>query len=182
MHVLIGQHDPKADLFVVFHEIHGPRMNVRAACDEFRRWLLAHGWAPGARFPWPELHVFGDASGSSQWAGTSESCYDIVRAKLDAMGLSYRIRHLAANPPVRERIDTFNEALRDVEGTIHFKVHPRCARLLADLRSLRTDAAGLEDKRDHALSHASSAAGYWVHYLRPLWRTRVPAVAGRFSV
>jgi hypothetical protein len=168
MHVLIGQHDPKADLFVVLQEIHGPRMNIRSAMDEFERWLRGRGWGRGSPFLWPELHVFGDASGSGQWAGTSESCYDIVRAKLQAMGVAYRVRILKANPPVRERIDTLNEALRDVENKIHFRLHSRCARLLADFRTQKADADGLPDKRDETLGHSVSAAGYWVHYLRPL--------------
>ena len=174
MHVVIGQYDNRADQFTATDEIHGPRMSVRAACDAFAAWLRAHGWAgPGSPLPWPELHVFGDASGNSQWAGTSESCYDIVKQRLNAWKLTYQVRHTKANPPVRQRIDTFNEALRDVECKVHYRCHPRCVRLIADFKELRTDVNGLEDKHDHALSHASSADGYRVDFLRPLWRSGV---------
>ena len=75
-----------------------------------------------------------------------------------------------------------NEALRDAEGKARFLVHPRCTRLLADFKNLKTDAQGLEDKRDHALSHSSSAEGYRVHYLRPLWLTRGKTVGPRIGV
>ena len=182
MHVLIGQHDPQADLFVVFHEIHGPRMNVRQACQEFRQWLTVHGWRQGGKLPWPELHVFGDATGNSQWMGTSESCYDIVRQCFSVWRLTYRVRRLPANPPIRERLDCVNEALCDVEGKIHLKVNPRCVRLLADFKTQKADANGLPDKRDEALGHSADAVGYWVDYLRPLWQTHVQTPGGRFSV
>jgi hypothetical protein len=69
-----------------------------------------------------------------------------------------------------------------VEGKVHLKVHPRCARLLADFKTQKTDADGLPDKRDEALGHSADALGYWVEYLRPLWLKHGPAVTGRFSV
>ena len=182
MHVLIVQHDKEADLLVVYHEIHGPRMNVRQACQEFQRWLTANGWRRGGRLPWPELQVYGDAAGGSQWMGTSESCYDIVRQCFSVWGLTYRVRRLRANPPIRERLHCVNEALCDVEGKVHLKVHPRCSRLLADFKTQKTDVDGLPDKRNKALGHSADAVGYWIDYVRPLWRTRKPGVGGRFSV
>ena len=126
--------------------------------------------------------MFGDATGNTGSLATSESCYDMVRRCLDLWVLPYRMRYPRANPPVRERIDTMNDALYDVEGRIHVKIHPRCVRLITDLKEVKSDVAGLLDKRDHALSHASDALGYQIHYLRPLWRRSVKRVGGRFSV
>ena len=184
MHLLIGQHDPKKDLFVCVDEIHGDRMNVRQAVDAFAAWLRAHGWQQGRPLPWAgDLEIFGDASGNSQWAGTSESCYDIVRQKLNALQLPHRVRHLTANPPIRERIDAVNECMSDVKGARHFHCTPRCKRLIADFRGMKSNTDGLIDKREHALSHASDAVGYWIHYLRPLWRAELGMkVGGQFGV
>ena len=168
MHGLLGQYDNVSDTFRIVYEFHGPRMDVRQMADAFAAWLRQP--AHGGQFPWPELHVFGDASGTSQWAGTAESCYDILKQKLNTMNLKYRVRVPNANPPVRERIDTVNEALKDVEGHNHVVIHPRCTRLLDDFRKLKPDQHGLIDKKEHALSHASDAAGYFIGYLRPLWR------------
>jgi hypothetical protein len=184
MHALAGQYDAKADVFRVVHEIHGPRMNLEQACLALRGVLEGYGWRPGMKFPWPELHVFGDATGETGNIITSESCYDRIRQHLVLWKVPFLVRHLNANPPVRERLDCVNEALRDVEGNTHVQVRPGCARLLADFRELKSDAAGLEDKHDHMLSHASSAFGYWVNFLRPLWRPKPGAksVGGRVGV
>ena len=183
MHVVIGQYDNQADLFTAVDEIHGPRMNTVAACRTFKRWLEARGWKQGGRLPWPEVHVFGDATGNTGSLATSESCYDIVRRCLDLWLLPHCMRYPRANPPVRERIDTVNDALCDVEGHIHVKIHPQCVRLITDLKNVKSDAAGLLDKRDHALSHASDALGYQIHFLRPLWRrSSLKVVGGRFNV
>jgi len=176
MHVEIGQYDEAADVFVVVDELHGPRMNVRGAMDALSTWIERRGG-----FRWPELHVFGDASGRNEWAGTGESDYDIVRQKLEGLGLPHRLRVPRANPPVKDRINTINEALCDVDERVHYRVHPRCERLIDDFRKLKTDESGLIDKRDRVLSHASDAEGYRVHYLRPL-RRPLRRAAGRFSV
>jgi hypothetical protein len=155
MHVLIGQYDNRPDMFNVAGEIFGDRMNVVGACQALRQWLESNaGWRPGGKFPWPELHVFGDATGQTGNVITSESCYDMVRKMLTLWRIPHRCRIPAANGPVRERIDTVNEALCDVEGRVHAKISPTCTRLIADFREMRSDVNGLEDKHDHALSHA----------------------------
>ena len=174
-HVLLGQYDNRADLFTVFDEIHGPRLDVRAACRMLREKVQALRNTVRA----PELHIFGDASGNSEWAGTSESCYDLVRLELGS--LPHRIRVPAANPPVRERLDTVNEALRDTHSVRHVKVHPRCVRLIDDFENMQSDEHGLEDKRDHALSHSSSAFGYWCQFMRPLYRDHLKLRTGEFA-
>ncbi|HNX27376.1 MAG TPA: terminase family protein, partial [Phycisphaerae bacterium] len=162
MHAEIGQYDNKADIFTCCHEIYDDRLSVRGAMERFLKWFNTQN------LKFPEIHVFGDASGDNEWAGTAESCYTIVRQYLDKLSIQYRMRVMKKNPPVLERINTFNEALCDVDKKIHYRVHPRCKRLIADFKKLKSDAGGLIDKREHALSHASDAEGYRVHYLRPL--------------
>ena len=163
MHALAGQYDPGADLFTSAAEFHKPRMTTIACMDAFFAWVEeTGGWR------WPELHVFGDASGTAEWSGTGESDYQLVRGKIQAKGLQFRIRVPRANPPVVDRINAVNEALNDVDDRIHWKIDPGCKRLLEDLKRLKSDEHGLIDKREHRLSHSSDAEGYRIHYLRPM--------------
>jgi hypothetical protein len=69
----------------------------------------------------------------------------------------------------------------DLRGEVHWKVHPRCERLIGDMRRLRYNQSGDIDKRDRSLTHASDAEGYRVHYLRPPRAGRAVS-GGRFSV
>ena len=176
MHIEIGQYDNKTDLFTCVHEIYDDRLSVRVAMERFAEWYGQQ------KQKWPEIHVFGDASGDNQWAGTAESCYTIVRQHLNNLKVQYRVRVMNRNPAVLERINTFNEALKDVDGKCHYHVHPRCKRLIADFKKLKADTGGLIDKREHALSHASDAEGYRVHYLRPLRSASAVKGEGRIIV
>ncbi|MBI5724611.1 MAG: hypothetical protein HZA50_11670 [Planctomycetes bacterium] len=174
-HVEIGQYDPKADVFTCIHEIHGPRMSIRSAMEECVG--IPAGWGV------QEIQIFGDASGKSQSAATAESCYDMIVARLVRANLRFRLKVPAANPPIRQRLDAFNEALRDMDGKAHFLVHPRCQKLLADFKNQKTDADGMPDESNIDLGHAAAAEGYRVHYQRPLWkviaRTMPQKAAGR---
>jgi len=165
MHVELGQYDPARDLFTAVHEIHGPFMKLTVALDELQKLVKAAGG-----FRWSELQVYADATGSQERAETTETALDMISNRLKKLGWPFRMRVPRGNPPIKTRIDTFNDALRDGDGEIHYKVHPRCERLIADLKELKTDEQGLIDKRESKLSHASDAEGYRVHYLRPIRR------------
>jgi len=179
-HVEIFQYDAEADTFYFLDEIYEERLDVRGACERFARWrrdsgcLRFSGAAAGK-----EVHIFGDATGGSQWAGSGDSCYDMMRRAL--RDIPHRMRIPATNPPVIDRINTVNEALCDVEDKVHVKIHPRCVRLLEDLRKMKPDAQGLEDKHEAKLSHSVSAAGYAITFLRPLWRGAFQANRGQWS-
>ena len=179
MHVEIGQHDEARDLLTVTHEIHERGLDVRGAMDRLERLIRAE--LRGAKVP--EIHLFGDATGGSRWAGTGQSCYDIVRTHLDGIGWRFRYRVPASNPFVVDRSNAFNLALCAPDGTVHWKCHPRCARLIEDLRTLKFDARGEVDKRQRNLSHPSDAEGYRVHYLRPVRVLQSgTASGGRWSI
>lgn len=167
MHVILGQHDPAADLLTAIHEIHGPYMKLAPALDEIEKLVKGLGG-----FKWREVHIFGDATGTQQRAETTLTCYEMILAWLKKMQWPFRLKVPSRNPPVLSRIETFNAALRDTSGDIHYRLHPRCIRLLTDLREMKEDEQGMEDKRDEKLSHASSAEGYRVNWLRPVRRLK----------
>ena len=125
----------------------------------------------GGHTQWPEVHVFGDATGQSRWAGTSESCWQMVAKGLASLGVweKTRFRIRKANPPALDRINAVNDALRDLEGNSHVLIHPRCKILIRDFKRVRLDETGCrEDQSDSKLSHASAALGYGIEYLRPV--------------
>jgi hypothetical protein len=163
MHAVLGQHDPASDRLTAVYELHEPRMDLRQMFvtlrDLFERQL--GGWR------WPQLLVFGDASGSGKWAGSGQSCWDIAHEAMRNAGFPFKLKVPKANPPVADRVNAFNCALRGFDNRARYAVHPRCQLLLRDLKQLRW-SDGQVDKSDHRLSHAADAEGYRVHYLLPI--------------
>jgi hypothetical protein len=184
MHVEVGQYHGDLDLFTTVHEIHEPRMNVEGSIDALVSLLkeLKIPWDYGTgngHFP---LEIYGDATGGSEWAGRGESCIDILEHRLNYHKIPYRLKFPTSNPRVIDRINTVNCALLDAGAEIHWKIHPRCARLITDLKKLRRNEYGEIDKTEKRLSHASDADGYRIYFVRPIRRDRPTVVAGRFSV
>jgi len=177
MHLEIGQYDEANDMFTVVHEIHAPRMDLRQSIQAFRVMIedKLGGWQ------WPELHIFGDASGESKWAGTGESCWQILQQGMQDMGIKYRVRVPRANPPQIDRINAMNVAMMDLRGKVHWQCHPRCVRLINDMKKVKTNERGSLDKQALDLSHASDAEGYRVNYLRPARVKSQATAAGRIG-
>lgn len=176
MHVYLGHYMDDMDIFVIAHEIHGPRMSVRAAAQEVAQWIARNGGMAA----WPEVHVFGDATGKAEWPGTAESNYDILAQGFRHSNIGPVIFRVPDSNPLRvDRVNAVNIALRDMGGRVHIAINPSCVRLLDDLRRVRWAKDGKEmDKSNPLLTHASDAIGYWVHYLRPT-RRYVTGVGGR---
>lgn len=174
MHILLGQHDMRADRFTVFAELVESRRVIDSAA-EVCGWIARQGgWAAG-RFT--ELHIYGDASGQTKSTQTGAADYAVLRQGLaKAVPESkIRLRVPGANPPIIDRVATLNDALSDVDGQPHYVVHPSCERLIRDLREQVLDEGGKPDESDTMIGHAVSAEGYRVHYLRPAGgRKRVP--------
>jgi hypothetical protein len=193
MHVEIGQYDAATDQLTCVYEIHAPYMKLQGALDALGRLIDTPADQVAIQtaseqpvmglggFRWPRLMIFGDASGTQDRAETTATAYEQIANWLERRGHPYGWNVPDANPPVRDRIDTFNTALRDAGGTIHYRVHPRCERLITDLKWLKTDEQGLIDKRDTKLSHGSDAEGYRVILLRPLMKP-IEFVAGGSTV
>lgn len=163
MHAVVGQHVPQADLLTAVHEIHGPRMDVRQMVRSFGELVKAlGGWR------WPELWLFGDPAGNGKWSASGDkSAWDILREALAEYGIPYRIKYGTSAPPVGDRVNAVNCALKTIDGRVRYRIHPRCERLIADFKRMKWDNGEL-DKKDRKLSHASDADGYRVHWLMPV--------------
>ncbi len=173
MHALLGQHDKARDLYSAVYELHAPAMDVRTLAERLVKQLtqLAAGQCNK-----PTLHIFGDATGANRWAGTGESCYQVLVNALGELGWPCRLRVPRSNPPVTDRVNAMNLAMADMAGRSHWVCHPRCVRLIDDLQQLRRDAHGRVDKSDPTRGHASDAESYRVWYLRPLVRPKSDAM------
>ena len=177
MHCILGQHFADEDLLTAIWEIHEPRMSVKRMVTALRE-VIEKEWG-GWRWSTP-LQIFGDASGSGHWAGVGESCYDVLCECLRVAGVPFQMRVPRSNPHVADRVNAVNCALSDAGGKVHYRVHPRCRKLIEDYRVMRWAGDGSADKRDAQRSHASDADGYRVHYLLPI--RRVERVGGKIGV
>lgn len=177
MHAEVGQYDTAADVLTAVHEIHGPYMRLPACLDAFVN--LIESLAGRGNFPWPSLEVFGDPAGHQNRAETTATAWQQVRSRLEQWMKSMRqpkafhFKVPAGQYPVKTRVDTFNAALFDPAGQVHYRVHPdHCPRLREDFKRLKADEQGLVDKRDEKLSHASEAEANRVCWLRPIRKPR----------
>jgi hypothetical protein len=163
MHAIVGQHIPQADLLTAVHEIHAPRMDVRRMVADLVELVKSlGGWR------WPELWLFGDPSGNSKWSASGDlSAWDILRQALQNNEIPYKIKYGISAPPVGDRVNAVNCALKTIDGRIRYRVHPRCERLIADFKQMKWENGEL-GKKDRKLSHASDADGYRVHWLMPV--------------
>jgi hypothetical protein len=175
MHANIGQHDTSLDMLTICHELFGKRWStveiMRAFVDYVRKinWLWTH-----------PLEVYGDATGHSKSTTTGESNYDIITSILAQANIPYRLFIPLSNPPVCDRVNSVNMALRDISDQPHCKIHPSCVILIFDYRKISRDKRGDIDKSNVELSHSSDADGYRINYLRPLRKYSI--TPDRFSV
>ena len=178
MHAELGHYDYVNDVFYSVREIFENRLDVIGVIDIFTRMIEdMGGWQ------WEEpLQIYGDATGGTQhWSGTGETCYQILAQGLEDAGIPFRIRVGKTNPFVQDRVNAANMALKDLSGSIHWKMDRSCERLLEDMHAMRYDEYGCCDKSDDKISHASEAEGYRIYRLRPI-RKRKKRTGGRTSV
>lgn len=173
MHAEIWQYDSRLDMSYWYQEIHGWRMKTEAVMDEFEKWVKGQGG-----WKWEALYIHGDRSGKTETTQTATTDYQLIQNKIDLMNknngwnIVVKMRVPNQNPPVKNRVDTVNEALRDADG-VHVKVHPlNCPRLKEDLGKQIKDEDGMPDKSDKLMGHAGDAMGYGLVWVRPVRRMK----------
>lgn len=98
-----------------------------------------------------------DASGGARRTSSKNTDHEIIREA------GYQVNTLRANPPVRDRINTFDRMIQDASGHRELKVHPQCQELARSLQGL-TWRDGELDKTS-GLDHAFDAASYPIYTL-----------------
>jgi hypothetical protein len=148
-------------------------MSIKGMVAALRKLIDSQGG-----WKWPTLRIFDDASGQGQWAGTGQSCRDILTEELRAAGIPFQAHARTVNPHVADRVNAMNAALCNARGDVRYRIHPRCTRLINDLKYMKWDGNELE-KKDRKMSHASDGAGYRISLLFPIRKIeRVGAQVG----
>lgn len=182
VHCLLGQYDRRADLLTARHEVFADRADTPRTMKALKLLLDRIGAFENGRFRWGVCEVYGDRSGRSPTTVTADTDYTVILAALRQWGVPTRFKVQNANPSIKDRLMSVNDALRDSSGRVHYLIHPDCQRLVRDYEEVMGDEQGLPDKdRDADLTHPSDAEGYRIWYQRPAHRISVPT-SGRVAV
>jgi hypothetical protein len=116
----------------------------------------------------PELHIYGDATGSSRKTSASRTDWQIVDNFFNHQFCKISRKVSSSNPPVKDRVNCVNAMLCNQAGQRRLQIDPRCKQLIQDLERVhwRSDVNGNTltefDKSDPARSHVSDALGYMI--------------------
>jgi hypothetical protein len=116
----------------------------------------------------PELHIYGDATGSSRKTPASRTDWQIVENFFTHQFCNISRKVSSSNPPVKDRVNCVNAMLCNQAGQRRLQIDPRCKQLIQDLERVhwRSDVNGNTltefDKSDPARSHVSDALGYMI--------------------
>lgn len=130
------------------------------------------------------FRVFGDASGKSRDTRSIKSDYQLISEYLnnyqrpDGVKLKVEMMVPLANPPIRERHNIMNAQFKDSLGKVKCFVYKGASVLDEGFRLTKLKKGGnyIEDDSFRA-QHATTAAGYLVHYL--IKKHREPQAAYR---
>jgi len=149
---LVGQKVNR--MFRVLDEIALERSDVATMTNEFRSRFPAHSG---------ELWVYGDATGRRRDGQTGESSFYLIQEYLQRYPAPIRFVLPQVNPPVRDRVDAVNRALRPGDGGKMIDIASHCTRLAHDLEVAKWRANGSVDKSNPAEQlNGADALGYWL--------------------
>jgi hypothetical protein len=137
----------------VLDEIVLRHASTREACEAFHQRFPDH---PAG------VVVYGDASGNHQQT-TGSTDYQIVREYFRSSYHSRLVYKVArSNPNVRDRVMLTNSLLRNADGEVSLRVHPKCKELIKDFEqvSYKADSNQIDKERDRRRTHLSDALGY----------------------
>lgn len=110
-----------------------------------------------------EVWLHGDASGRSRSATSRLSAWDIVTRTLSSTQLKIECKFPKSNPPVTNRVDSFNWLCRQDRFFIDADNAPQTLR---DLETVTWDGTGI-GKDDRLATHCSDALTYGTHWMFP---------------
>lgn len=122
-------------------------------------------WMDGHYQETHQVRVYPDSSGGSRKT-VEASTTDIQLLK----AAGFRVSAPAANPPVKDRINSFNAMICNSKGDRKYRVNvDKCPTLADNLEQQAYNANGEPDKTNDT-DHSNDAAGYFVHREYPLTR------------
>ncbi len=137
----------------VFDEIVIETSDTNDAIEEFEGFGLE-----------PErVTVCGDASGRAKDTRSKTTDYDILRR---AGYTNQRVPK--ANPPIRTRHNTVNALLKNAEGDVRLKVHPRCKVMAKGLETVKLRDGAQYLELETFEQHVTTALGYAACEMMPM--------------
>ena len=136
----------------VFDEIILETADTNDAATEFK-----------ARYKTDNVVVYGDASGKAKDTRSKKTDYIIIAEH----GFN-RQKIPKANPPIRDRHNAVNALLKNAEGDVRVKIHPRCKTLIKGLESVRLKPGSQYLEEETYPQHVTTAFGYLIHYEFPI--------------
>ena len=119
------------------------------------------------RYPKNVINIYPDATGKKRTSSnTTES--DVAKLKL----AKFNVFKDHANPPIKDRLSSFNAMIMNGTGDIQYKVNTkRCPNLTNALEQQVYDGNGMPDK-SNGLDHITDAAGYYMFYRFGITKTK----------
>lgn len=150
---------------LVLEEMILPDSNTWSACEEFL--VRTQKWYHGFQL---NIDVYGDATADQRRSSASRTDWQIVKDFFGRYPDRYRVRFQvpSANPPVKDRVNCVNAALRNHAGQRRMLIDPDCKCLIKDFEqvSWKTDPNGNSlaelDKSHPMRTHVSDAVGYYI--------------------
>ena len=174
MVTLIGQREGKR--FRVLRELVLDQGSLDDMCQLFYDAVPQH---------FAEVWVYGDATAIRRHHQSGLSDYTIILNNMRQYGAPVKLRLPEKNPPVNDRVNAVNRALRDERGEIWLEIDPSCRELRADLLEVLFDNRGgikkVNKRNDpyYRRTHSSDALGYWICYEDPVRLATVDKQEGR---
>jgi len=114
------------------------------------------------------VNIYGDASGNSRSSKSGRTDYELIWEVFRHHQIKIHLRQNSANPLVRDRVNTVNNALCSDSKERSVFIDPKCRELLKDLKQVRWkrdstgNPVGALDKSDSQRTHVSDALSYSV--------------------
>lgn len=174
----------KIDDYYVFDELYIKNTHTPAASKILVEKLLSYKEKYDYDIRKWGLLIVGDASGSaSQRAAAGQSDFDILFNELKMNDIPFQNMTPAANPRVKDRVNTMNMKLKDANNVVHLFYHPiNCPALKKDLervtwKSTSGDSVYLDQTSNPDLTHMSDALGYPICALSPIkFNDKIPTL------
>lgn len=165
----VVSHQSKDKIFVL-DEIVIENCTTKDAAEEFIRRYPTHK---------AEIVLNGDASGNYRKTQSKYTDYAIVRNVLGKYGYNVKVEIRRFNPPIQHRVHAFNALVYSDGGQRRWFCHPRCRRLIYNLKTLKyKEGTGIIDLPSVAkiaadpelkfLGHIFDAASYQAEYYHPI--------------
>lgn len=121
----------------------------------------------------PAVVLIGDASGkSNKTSAAGETDYTIIHQALNRANITFVDMTPAANPHVKDRVQTMNTRFKNADGQKFIQVHPRCKYSIRDYQRVvwkETSAGAMLDQvTNKELTHLSDGFGYGVYVRNPI--------------